>query len=165
MVKIFSFYQFLVESPFDPPSTHQHSSSILEPASFRDKSNQTRVNSVQKEGTFDAKQRGQGASSAKQNLPCGTYHQHYLIGDELIAVGVVDILPQGLSSVYLYYHPGFSHTLVALGKLAILKEIEFTKSLGRPYYYLGYYIESCRKMRYKADYQPSEMLCPVTYHV
>ncbi|KAL3932881.1 MAG: hypothetical protein SGBAC_010641, partial [Bacillariaceae sp.] len=62
------------------------------------------------------------------NLPlqapaCGNYHQHYRIGESLVAVGVVDILPTGLSSVYLYYDPAFSHRLVALGKYAILKEI------------------------------------------
>jgi arginine-tRNA-protein transferase len=28
------------------------------------------------------------------------------------------------------------------------------------YYYLGYYIHSCPKMVYKADYAPSELLCP-----
>lgn len=28
------------------------------------------------------------------------------------------------------------------------------------YYYMGYYIHTCPKMRYKADYTPSELLCP-----
>lgn len=103
-------------------------------------------------------------NGSKADVPCGTYHQHYKIGDALIAVGVVDILPSGLSSVYLYYHPGFSHSLVALGKVAILKEIDYTnQSLSKPYYYLGFYIESCQKMRYKGDYHPSQLLCPVTY--
>ena len=95
---------------------------------------------------------------------CGNYHQHYKIGDYLIAVGVVDILPSGLSSVYLFYDPSFSHQLVALGKYAILKEVEYTQQfLQKPCYYLGYYIESCQKMRYKAEYKPSELLCPVYY--
>jgi arginine-tRNA-protein transferase len=72
---------------------------------------------------------------------CGNYHQHYRIGESLIAVGVVDILPNGFSSVYLYYDPAFSHRLVALGKFATLKEIEYThRELQKPYYYLGYYI-------------------------
>lgn len=94
----------------------------------------------------------------------GNYHQHYKVGDLLIAVGVVDILPSGLSSVYLFYDPSFSHKLVALGKYAILKEIEYTqKYLQKPYYYLGYYIESCQKMKYKAEYKPSQLLCP-QYH-
>jgi arginine-tRNA-protein transferase len=95
---------------------------------------------------------------------CGNYHQHYKIGDLLIAVGVVDILPTGLSSVYLFYDPSFSHQHVALGKYAILKEVEYThEHLPSQYYYLGYYIESCQKMRYKGEYKPSQLLCPKYY--
>ena len=30
-------------------------------------------------------------------------------------------------------------------------------------YYMGYYIHSCAKMRYKALYSPSYLLCPETY--
>lgn len=30
-------------------------------------------------------------------------------------------------------------------------------------YYLGYYIHNCQKMRYKAEYCPSDLLCPVRY--
>jgi arginine-tRNA-protein transferase len=96
----------------------------------------------------------------QQQHHLGTYHQHYRIDGELVAVGVVDLLPDGVSSVYAFYDPHFAHSIVPLGKLMILKEIEYTKSLNKPYYYLGYYIESCTKMRYKAEYQPSELLCP-----
>jgi arginyl-tRNA---protein transferase len=28
------------------------------------------------------------------------------------------------------------------------------------YYYLGYYIHTCQKMRYKGGYAPSQLLCP-----
>ena len=90
-----------------------------------------------------------------------TYHQHYRFNQQLVAVGVVDVLPNGVSSVYAFYDPHLTN--MSLGKLAILKEIEFTKSLNKPYYYLGYYIESCTKMRYKIDYGPSELLCPTHY--
>lgn len=30
------------------------------------------------------------------------------------------------------------------------------------FYYLGFYIHTCPKMRYKGAYEPSELLCPVT---
>ncbi len=30
------------------------------------------------------------------------------------------------------------------------------------WYYMGFYIHSCHKMRYKADYMPSDLLCPNT---
>jgi arginine-tRNA-protein transferase len=92
----------------------------------------------------------------------GTYHQLYRIWGSLVAVGVVDVLPGGLSSVYLFYDPSFARDVLPLGKFAILKEIEWTLQNKLKYYYLGYYIDSCPKMRYKADYYPSEILCPVT---
>lgn len=38
----------------------------------------------------------------------GSYHQQYWLDDELIAVGVIDILPQCLSSVYFFYDPKYS---------------------------------------------------------
>lgn len=32
------------------------------------------------------------------------------------------------------------------------------------FYYMGFYIQSCPKMRYKGQYLPSELLCPETYN-
>ena len=31
------------------------------------------------------------------------------------------------------------------------------------YYYMGFYIHTCPKMRYKASYNPSFLLCPEVY--
>jgi arginine-tRNA-protein transferase len=135
----YSFYQFLVEAPF--PFSQQ-----------------------QQQPTQHPRRSDDDISWSSSTIDCGVYHQHYRLGDVLLAVGVVDILPNGLSSVYLFYHPTFSHELVALGKYAILKEIEFARdNLKVPYYYLGYYIESCQKMRYKSEYKPSQLLCPKYY--
>jgi Putative arginyl-tRNA:protein arginylyltransferase len=103
---------------------------------------------------------------ADVTIPFGSYHQHYLINDKyLFAVGVVNILPQCLSSVYSFYDPELSRTL-NLGKITALYEIEWVKRAMRfrqdlRYYYLGYYIHSCQKMKYKAQFKPSELLCPV----
>lgn len=111
---------------------------------------------------FTKPQQTQPINASKKER--GLYHQQYRLGSVLIAVGVVDILPSGLSSVYLYYDPLFSHKFAPLGKYAILKEIEYTRdTLKLPFYYLGYFIESCQKMRYKAEYSPSELLCPKYY--
>jgi arginyl-tRNA--protein-N-Asp/Glu arginylyltransferase len=98
------------------------------------------------------------------NLSFGTYHQHYtLSGGTLVAVGVIDVLPNGLSSVYLFYNPSFANDVAPMGKYAVMKEIEWTKQFAKlPYYYLGYYIHSCSKMKYKGDYKPSDLLCPIT---
>ncbi|XP_072954259.1 arginyl-tRNA--protein transferase 2-like [Typha angustifolia] len=100
--------------------------------------------------------------------PCGfgSFHQQYIIDGKLVAVGVVDILPRCLSSKYLFWDPDFAS--LSLGKYSILQEIKWVKDIQAScssiqYYYLGYYIHSCSKMRYKAAYQPSELLCPVHY--
>ncbi|KAF0927475.1 hypothetical protein E2562_033551 [Oryza meyeriana var. granulata] len=100
--------------------------------------------------------------------PCGfgSFHQQYRIDGKLVAVGVVDILPKCLSSKYLFWDPDFA--FLSLGKYTALKEIDWVKTTQEhcpnlQYYYLGYYIHSCIKMRYKAAYRPSELLCPVRY--
>ncbi|CAA6669463.1 unnamed protein product [Spirodela intermedia] len=83
-----------------------------------------------------------------------------------VLLGVVDILPRCLSSKYLFWDPDLA--FLSLGKYSALKEIEWVMQsrLHCPslqYYYLGYYIHSCSKMRYKAAYYPSELLCPLRY--
>lgn len=100
--------------------------------------------------------------------PCGfgSFHQQYLIDGKLIAVGVIDILPKCLSSKYLFWDPDLA--FLSLGKYSALEEIRSVceNQVHCPslqYYYLGYYIHSCRKMTYKAAYQPSELLCPLRY--
>lgn len=100
--------------------------------------------------------------------PCGlgSFHQQYVIDGKLVAVGVIDILPKCLSSKYLFWDPDFA--FLSLGKYSALQEINWVKEnqVHCPtlqYYYLGYYIHSCSKMRYKAAYCPSELLCPLRY--
>ncbi|XP_027162606.1 arginyl-tRNA--protein transferase 2 isoform X1 [Coffea eugenioides] len=100
--------------------------------------------------------------------PCGfgSFHQQYLIDGQLVAVGVIDILPKCLSSKYLFWDPDLA--FLSLGKYSALEEIRWVKENqvhcpSLQYYYLGYYIHSCNKMRYKAAYRPSELLCPLRY--
>ncbi|KAL8654423.1 MAG: hypothetical protein Q9210_001517 [Variospora velana] len=61
----------------------------------------------------------------------GSYHQCYRLDGRLVAIGVLDLLPSCVSSVYL---------------------ILFTDIAA------GFYVHSCIKMRYKSQYQPSEIL-------
>ncbi|XP_068315890.1 arginyl-tRNA--protein transferase 2-like isoform X1 [Pyrus communis] len=100
--------------------------------------------------------------------PCGfgSFHQQYVVDGKLIAVGVIDILPRCLSSKYLFWDPDFA--FLSPGKYSALQEINWVKENQAhcstlQYYYLGYYIHSCSKMRYKAAYCPSELLCPLRY--
>jgi arginine-tRNA-protein transferase len=101
--------------------------------------------------------------------PCGTYHQQYRLDGKLVAVGVVDVLPSGLSSVYAFYDPEpATRKLLQLGKLTALQEIGWVASLRRDsshsfrMYHLGLWIPSCQKMRYKGTFKPSQLLCPRT---
>lgn len=96
----------------------------------------------------------------KRRFPTGSYHQSYRIDNKLVAVGVIDIVSSGISSVYCFYDNDMKE--LELGKLCTMKEIEFTIEQGLEYYYLGYYISNCQKMKYKSDYRPCELLCPVT---
>lgn len=97
----------------------------------------------------------------------GSFHIRYTLDGKLFAVGVVDILPQCLSSVYLFFDPGYA--ALSPGVLSAVKEIEWVRQtcLATPrlqYYFMGYYIHTCEKMAYKALYRPSELLCDETRH-
>uniref|UniRef100_A0A915PCL2 Arginyl-tRNA--protein transferase 1 n=1 Tax=Meloidogyne floridensis TaxID=298350 RepID=A0A915PCL2_9BILA len=92
----------------------------------------------------------------------GSYHQQYRLDGRIIAVGVIDILPNCFSSKYLFYDPNYS--FLSLGVYSALWEINFTKFLAkqRPnlhYYYMGFYLYDCPKMRYKGCFRPSDLLC------
>lgn len=97
----------------------------------------------------------------------GSYHMRYYLDGELIAVGVVDILPKCLSSVYVFYDP--DRPELNMGKITALFEIQWVQYMyhnyirNLRYYYMGYYIHSCPKMRYKAEYTPSEVACPLSF--
>ncbi|XP_059459266.1 arginyl-tRNA--protein transferase 2-like [Corylus avellana] len=96
----------------------------------------------------------------------GSFHQQYVIDGRLVAVGVIDILPRCLSSTYLFWDPDFA--FLSPGKYSALQEIGWVRENqvhcpSLQYYYLGYYIHSCSKMRYKAAYHPSELLCHLRY--
>uniref|UniRef100_A0A7N4V021 Arginyl-tRNA--protein transferase 1 n=1 Tax=Sarcophilus harrisii TaxID=9305 RepID=A0A7N4V021_SARHA len=96
----------------------------------------------------------------------GSFHQQYWLDGKIIAVGVIDVLPYCVSSVYLYYDPDYA--FLSLGVYSALREIAFTRELHEKtsqlsYYYMGFYIHSCPKMRYKGQYRPSDLLCPETY--
>lgn len=80
----------------------------------------------------------------------GPTHECYYYKNKLIAIAVTDFLPTGISSVYFIWDPDYYKW--SLGKLSALRELCITKSINRNYYYMGYYIEDCPKMAYKAKY-------------
>lgn len=96
----------------------------------------------------------------------GSYHLQYKLDGKIVGVSVLDILPKCISSVYFFYDTDYE--FLQLGKYSALWEIRYISDIiakhacGIEYYYLGFYIPTIAKMRYKAQYKPSELLCEKT---
>ena len=90
--------------------------------------------------------------------PFPTEEWCYYLADRLIAVGYVDRLPQGLSAIYFYYDP--TERRRSLGTFNVLALIAAAHQRRLPYVYLGFYVEGCRSLEYKARFGPNEILMP-----
>ena len=92
----------------------------------------------------------------------GTYNFIHRIDGKIVAVGIWDILPTCLSSVYLYYDTDYQ--FLDLGVFTAIREIEYVKSFhdlidnNFKYYMMGFYCETVQKLRYKGFYEPTELL-------
>jgi arginine-tRNA-protein transferase len=91
-----------------------------------------------------------------QGKQLGSFHQCYRLDGRLIAMGVLDLLPHAISGVYFIYHHDFEKW--SFGKLSAIREACLALQKGYEYYYMGYYIHGCKKMRYKGEYQPQFVL-------
>ena len=80
----------------------------------------------------------------------------YTVGERLVGVALVDILPSALSAVYCYYDPQERDR--GLGVFSVLQQVELARRLGRRHVYLGYWIARNASMRYKSRYRPHELL-------
>ncbi|NDU86503.1 MAG: arginyltransferase [Ferrovum sp.] len=67
-------------------------------------------------------------------------------------VSLIDVLDQGLSSVYTFYDPHFPQA--SFGTYNILWQIEECRRIGLPWLFLGYWIRASAKMAYKSRFQP-----------
>jgi len=74
----------------------------------------------------------------------------------LVAVSVVDVLDDGFSAVYTFYDT--EQQARGLGTFAILWQIEEVRRRGGVALYLGFWIEESKKMAYKSQFRPYEIL-------
>jgi arginine-tRNA-protein transferase len=98
----------------------------------------------------------------------------YYLNGRLIGVGYVDVLTQtpdrwtgetpvppapapvgGFSAIYFFYDPRERQR--SLGTWNVLCLIQEAAKRQLPYVYLGYYVEGCGSMAYKARFKPSQL--------
>ena len=80
------------------------------------------------------------------------YEILYFDNSTLIGVDLIDILQDGISSIYFYYDPDYAK--FSLGKLSLLNQIIIAQNNKLEYIYLGYYVKNNISLAYKAEYTP-----------
>jgi len=80
----------------------------------------------------------------------------YWEGDRLVAVGIADETPRAISAVYCYHDP--LRARLSLGTVNVLRTLEYARERGLRHVYLGYCVEGCESLRYKARFSPQERL-------
>jgi len=80
----------------------------------------------------------------------------YYIDDKLVCVDLIDILDDGISSIYCYYDPNYPRN--SLGTYSLLYQVKLAENLGLNWVYLGYWVKGCDAFVYKESFQPLEIL-------
>lgn len=80
----------------------------------------------------------------------------------LVAVAIMDEFSQAYSALYSFFQPDL--TTRSFGTYLILKQIELAAAQNKRWLYLGYQIDSCKKMNYKANFYPHERFFANQWH-
>lgn len=74
----------------------------------------------------------------------------------LLGVGICDVTPDVLSSVYFFWDPAFAKR--SPGIFSALSELSIARNLGLRWYHLGYWVDKCPTMHYKATFGTHQLL-------
>jgi len=80
----------------------------------------------------------------------------YYQDNQLIGVDLIDIVNDGISSIYFYYHPDYAR--LSLGTYSLIFQIHLAKQMKLPYIYLGYWVDGCQAFAYKTNFTPLDRL-------
>ena len=92
--------------------------------------------------------------------PFATEEWCYFLGNKLVGVGYVDVLPGGMSAIYFFYDP--AERWRSLGTWNVLCILEEARRRGVRHVYLGYYVEGSPSMVYKGRFRANQILGPDT---
>ncbi len=90
--------------------------------------------------------------------PPSAFELSFRLEGRLVGVGLADAEPRALSAVYCYFDPDEAPR--SPGVLNVLRLVEECRRRRVPWLYLGYHVEGCRKMAYKAGFHPHEVRQP-----
>ena len=74
----------------------------------------------------------------------------------LIGVSICDETPNALSAVYFFFDPAYAKLSLGIGNVMTLAAIG--RALAKSHLYLGFMVEGCASLRYKAGFRPQEVL-------
>lgn len=80
------------------------------------------------------------------------YEVLYYDGEKLIGVDLIDVLDDGISSIYFYYDTDYAK--YSLGRFSLYNQIMFAREKKLRWIYLGYYVKDCPSLSYKSHYKP-----------
>ncbi|WP_213994695.1 arginyltransferase [Arsukibacterium sp.] len=81
---------------------------------------------------------------------------------QLVSVSIIDELADSYSAVYTFFAEQYQQ--LSPGKLAILFLLQQARLDNKAFVYLGYWVEACQKMAYKAEFTPQQRFIQGQWH-
>ncbi|MDX1676737.1 GNAT family N-acetyltransferase, partial [Arsukibacterium sp.] len=81
---------------------------------------------------------------------------------QLVSVSIIDELADSFSAVYTFFAEQYQH--LSPGKLAIIYLLQHARQNSKSFVYLGYRVEGCQKMAYKAEFMPQQRFIQGQWH-
>jgi arginine-tRNA-protein transferase len=74
----------------------------------------------------------------------------------LVGLALSDLTPRSMSALYFFYDPAWSKR--SIGTANVVSQVAIARRFGRQHLYLGYRVDACPSLAYKATFRPQERL-------